>query len=324
MKPVDDAERRALHEAVRWHVRLRDTAAAADAHDARQGWEDWHVADPAHQRAWQRVQAVHAQLAFLPPTLASQALGKRPHRTRRNVLRSLAVGLGAGTTAWMGWQGLPWQEWRAAHSTGTGERRDITLPDGSLLALDTASGVDVDFNDRERLVRLHSGRILVSTDFDPLGRPFSVQTPQGRVLALGTRFMVRLDDNGLSHVQVEEKAVRLLPAAGAPQQLAAGEQAWFSADTAQAPTTADPFAASWHEGGLVAVDIALGDLIAALSRYRRGYLGCAPEVAQLKVSGAFPVDDTDRALAALVSRFPLQLRSHTRYWVRVEARDAAS
>jgi len=72
------------------------------------------------------------------------------------------------------------------------------------------------------------------------------------------------------------------------------------------------------------VDIALGDLLAQLARYRRGHLECAPEVAQLKVSGAFPVDDTDRALAALVSRFPLQLRSRTRYWVRVEARDAAS
>ena len=108
MKPVDDAERRALREAVSWHVRLRDTA--ADAGQARQGWEHWHGADPAHQRAWQRVQAVHAQLAFVPPALASQALATRPNRTRRNVLRSLAVGLGAGSTAWLGWQGLPWQD----------------------------------------------------------------------------------------------------------------------------------------------------------------------------------------------------------------------
>lgn len=318
MKPADDAERRALHEAVQWHVRLRDTAvAAAD----QQGWQQWHGADPAHQRAWQRVQAVNAQLAFVPAPLASQALGARAQRSRRNVLGSLAVGLGAGTTAWLGWQGL--QPGRASHSTATGERRNITLADGSLLALDTASGVEVDFNARERVLHLQRGRILIATQADALGRPFSVQTPHGRVLALGTRFMVSLDAAGRSHVQVEEKAVRLLPSAGAPQQLVAGEQAWFSADTAQAAAGADPFAASWQQGGLVAVDIALGELIAALARYRRGYLKCAPEVAQLKVSGAFPVDDTDRALAALISRFPLQLRSRTRYWVRVEARDAA-
>ena len=318
MKPADDAERRALHEAVQWHVRLRDTAAAGDA---RQDWQDWHGADPAHQRAWQRVQAVNAQLAFVPAPLASQALGARPPRSRRNVLRSLAVGLGAGTTAWLGWQGL--QPGRGTHSTAKGERRDITLADGSLLALDTASAVDVDINAGERVVHLQRGRILIATRADVLDRPFSVTTPHGRVLALGTRFMVSLDEAGRSHVQVEEKAVRLLPKAGAAQELVAGEQAWFSAAAAQAAASADPFAASWQQGGLVAVDIALGALIASLARYRRGYLECAPEVAQLKVSGAFPVDDTDRALAALISRFPLQLRSRTRYWVRVEARDAA-
>lgn len=321
MKPAEDPERRALREAVTWQVRLRDTAAADDA---RQGWSEWLAADPAHQRAWQRVQAVNAQFAKLPPELARQTLSQRTHAPRRSVLRGLAVGLGAGTTAWMGWQGLPWQQWRATHRTATGERQHITLPDGSLLALDTASGVDVDFNERERLVHLRGGRVLIATAADALGRPFSVQTPHGRVLALGTRFMVHLDGAGRSHVQVEEHAVRLLPAAGAPQQLAAGERGWFDAARAQAPESADPFAASWQHGGLVAVDIALGDLLAQLARYRRGRLECAPEVAQLKVSGAFPVDDTDRALAALVSRFPLQLRSRTRYWVRVEARDAAS
>lgn len=317
MKSVDEIERQALREAAAWHTRLRDTSAREHA---QQAWHDWHAADPTHQRAWQRVQAVSAQLAFLPPSLAKQALGKRTNQARRTVLRSLVLGLGAGTTAWMGWKGLPWQEWQATHRTGTGERQDISLPDGSLLALDTSSSVDVDFNDRERLLRLHSGRILITTHSDSLGRPFSVQTPQGRVLALGTRFMVRLDEGGHSHVQVEEKAVRVLPTAGEPLELRAGEQTWFTDSTAQHQSMADPFASSWHEGGLVAVDIALGELIAKLSLYRKGYLGCAPEVAQLRVSGAFPIDDTDRALAALVSRFPLQLRSHTRYWVRVEAR----
>lgn len=322
MKPADDAERRALHEAAAWHVRLRDTAAAADAPtDIHQAWQSWHAADPAHQRAWQRVQAVSAQFACLPPPLARQTLARRPAASRRAVLRSLGAGLGVGATAWMGWQGLPWQEWQAGHQTATGERQDLTLPDGSLLALDTATAVDVAFDERARLVQLHRGRILVATEPDPHGRPFSVQTPQGRVLALGTRFTVEVDGDGHSQVSVLEKAVRLLPAGGGdPGELRAGEQAVFSDQAVQAATAADPFAGSWHHGGLIALDMPLGDLIAALSRYRRGYLGCAPEVAGLKVSGAFPVDDTDRALAALVSRFPLQLRSHTAYWVRVEAR----
>lgn len=315
MSVAQDSERRALREAAAWHVRLRDASAPSGAHEA---WLCWHDADPAHGRAWQRVQAVHAQLSRVPAPLARQALGRRSQPSRRTVLRSL----GAGAAAWLAWQELPWNQWQADQRTLTGERRQLVLPDGSMLALDTATAVDIAFDGRDRLLHLHRGRILVATEPDPEGRPFSVRTPQGRVLALGTRFAVQLGGDGLCQVNVLEKAVRLQPSRGNSLELQAGEQARFSADEAEAASVADPFVASWNEGGLIALDMPLGELIDALSRYRQGYLGCAAEVAGMRVSGAFPVDDTDRALAALVSRFPLQLRIHTRYWVRVEASTA--
>jgi transmembrane sensor len=37
------------------------------------------------------------------------------------------------------------------------------------------------------------------------------------------------------------------------------------------------------------------------------------------VSGAFTLDNTDRALAALTASFAVQVHYRTRYWVRVEA-----
>jgi transmembrane sensor len=40
-------------------------------------------------------------------------------------------------------------------------------------------------------------------------------------------------------------------------------------------------------------------------------------VARLRVSGAYPVPDTDRALDALRRAFPLKLAYRTRYWVTV-------
>lgn len=315
-RPATDADRQALREAAAWHTRLRNHAASDEDHHA---WLGWHAADPAHQRAWQKVQAVDAHLGRIPATLGQQALGERGHPPRRAVLRSLAVGVGAGTAALLSWHTLPWREWQATHRTAIGERRDITLPDGSLLVLDTGTAVDVDFGDRERLLHLHAGRIFVATQPDAQGRPFSVWTPPGRVLALGTRFSVQLQGDSRCQVSVQEKAVRLLPVAGTPRDLRAGEHTRFTALAADPPVAADPFGTSWREGGLMAVDMPLGTLIDALARYRPGHLACAPEVAAMRVSGAFPVDDTDRALAALVSRFPLQLRSHTRYWVRVEA-----
>jgi len=316
-RALEDPDRRALREAAAWHTRLHGSPQAAD----QQAWQDWHAAHPAHQRAWQRVQAVSAQLARIPAPLGRQALAgpaAAPAPSRRALLRNAGAVLGAGAAAWVGWHALPWRAWQATHHTALGERRELQLPDGSALALDTATAVDVAFGADARLLRLHAGRILVATQPDPQGRPFRVQTPQGEVLALGTRFSVQIGANS-TQVAVQEKAVRLLPAHGAPRDLRAGEQARFSADAADAAEPAELSAASWRDGGLIALDMPLGRLVEEeLARYRPGVLLCAPEVAHLRVSGAFPLDDTDRALAALAAAFPVQVRYRTRYWVRVE------
>jgi len=74
---------------------------------------------------------------------------------------------------------------------------------------------------------------------------------------------------------------------------------------------------AWRQGSIIAIDRPLGELLADLSRYRRGVLQCDPQIAGLKISGAFPIDDTDRALAALESGFSLQIKRYTRYWVRI-------
>jgi transmembrane sensor len=312
---MTDADRRALREAAAWHTRLRDHAVAPDDHGA---WEAWHAADPAHQRAWHKVQAVGARMGRIPAPLAMQALAARPQR--RAALRSIALGLGIGSTALLSWRMLPWAEWQATHHTATGERRELSLPDGSALSLDTATSVDVAFDADERLLKLVAGRIGVATQPDPQGRPFSVQTPQGRVLALGTRFTVQVSAGGGTRVAVQEKAVRVLPLHGEPRELNAGEQTTFSAQGAEAPEPAELSSVSWKDGGLIAIDMPLGRLIDELSRYRHGHLACAPDVAALRVSGAFPIDDTERALAALVTSFPVQVRYRTRFWVDVEAR----
>jgi transmembrane sensor len=49
-------------------------------------------------------------------------------------------------------------------------------------------------------------------------------------------------------------------------------------------------------------------------------LRCDPAVAALRISGAFPITDTDLALEALQSAFALDVQRRTRYWVTVTAR----
>ena len=68
---------------------------------------------------------------------------------------------------------------------------------------------------------------------------------------------------------------------------------------------ADNAREAWTRGLLLAEDIALHELIAELSRYRPGHITLAAEIANLKVYGAFPLQDTDRALNMLGATLPI-------------------
>lgn len=305
-------------QAVQWLVRLQ----ACDAGDAsRQAWRSWRAAHPDHERAWLHVEACGLQLQGLPAPLAHGALA--PRRSRRQATQLLALALFAGGSAWWLRDG-PWQEWTADHRTATGQRLALTLLDGTQIHLNTASAIDVRFDGRQRLLRLVRGEVLITTAADAQARPFLVDTDQGRLRALGTRFGVR-QFPGASQVAVYEGAVEVRPgagdgASGALRILAAGEQAGFTRQAVEAPRPADALATAWTAGMLVARDMPLADFIAELSRHRPGRLACDPAVGQLRVSGMYPLDDTDRVLDMLLRTLPVELSSLSRYWVTVRAR----
>jgi transmembrane sensor len=163
--------------------------------------------------------------------------------------------------------------------------------------------------------------VLITTAGDPQARPFLVDTAQGRLRALGTRFAVRQRD-GASHVAVYEGAVEVRPA-DAPQAvriLAAGEQAGFGRLAVDAPQPADELATAWSAGLLAARDMPLTDFIAELARHRRGRLACDPALASLRVSGMYPLDDIDRVLDMLMRTQPVELAGFGRYWMTVRPR----
>ncbi|KAF1050353.1 MAG: Protein FecR [Delftia tsuruhatensis] len=168
-----------------------------------------------------------------------------------------------------------------------------------------------------RLLQLLHGEILVSTAADPQ-RPFLVGTQQGMLRALGTRFLVRQQAR-LCTVSVLEGAVEVQPNAGRPVVIEAGKQARFSDEQIVATGDNDPAAGAWSKGMLIVHRMPLADFAAELARYRPGHLGCAEAVANLPVSGIYPVDDTDRVLDMLSKTLPVRVRSVTRYWVSIDA-----
>lgn len=303
-----------LAEAVDWYVRLNDSQADAAI---EQAWQRWLHADPRHAEAWQRLQQLQQRLAVASPQLAAAAL-QGARQGRRTALKTLAVLLGAGVVGWQGYRVSPLS---ADYATRVGERRRVMLADGSRLELNTDTRVDIRFDAAQRLIRLQQGEILVQSAADV--RPLRVQSAEGSIRALGTRFVVRQRD-GRSEVVVEEHAVEVQPrlATAAPTRVEAGQGVEFSAQRAGVVQAAAGNASAWTQGMLVAVDWRLDRLLGELSRYRHGYLGCTSQVAAMRLSGAFQLDDEEAILASLEDALPVRVQRLTRYWVRIEQRGA--
>ncbi|PIF11423.1 FecR domain-containing protein [Janthinobacterium sp. 13] len=308
-------------QAAEWLTVLMSEQASKAEHAA---WQRWRGADPEHERAWQHIEAVSQRFNGLHRGAAAQALAGTQRQAvngkRRQVLAWLGVAAGGGmlaaqTGVWDGVRAL-----RADYRTATGERRVVALADGSVLSLNTGSAVNVRFDASRRLIELLAGEVLVTSGHGAgSDAPLEVATREGRVRALGTRFAVRQQD-GYSTVDVFERAVEIRPRddVGAPLLLAAGRGTAFSRHAPDAPHAIDVHAHAWSHGQLIVDDVTLGDFLADLARYRPGVIHCAPEVAQLRLSGVFPLADTQRILNMLPNSLPVQVRSRTRYWVSVE------
>lgn len=293
----------------------------------QQAWQAWRAADPLHEQAWQHIASVNRQLAGLVAPqqtgIAQAALAPRGTARRRRVVQTLAVlAFGIGVT-WQAGQHLPWRTWAADVRTARGKRRQMTLEDGTQIVLNGASALDIAYGPHQRRLRLREGEVLVTTAPDPQqpARDFIVQTGQGQAQALGTRFAVRTLAGGGSQVSVFEGAVRLMPdnATGGTLVLQAGQQATLRAESVSPARSAHEDSLAWTEGMLVARGMPLAEMLAALQPYSAVRLACAPEAAQLRISGTYPLDDVPRVLAALDALPDLRVHRLTRWWGGQEA-----
>jgi transmembrane sensor len=74
----------------------------------------------------------------------------------------------------------------------------------------------------------------------------------------------------------------------------------------------------WTRGLLNVNNRSLAEVVESLKPYYRGVLNVAPQVAALRVSGIFPLDDPRHALNMLASILPIRLNYTTDYWLSVE------
>lgn len=321
MSPAAAPDFPTLQEAAEWFALLR--ADDANSRD-RQRWQIWLDAEPSHREAWRKVEAVNQQFNILPGEVARDALTAKGVQRRKLAQRLALLCVATSAGGLLASARAP-RDYLAAlnaqYRTEIGATQKLVLADGSLMWLNTASAADAYFSDELRRIVLHKGEVLIETAPDQHApkRPLVVDVRNGRLRALGTRFTVRLDGE-LTHLAVLEGAVRIEPTdSDTSLVVPAGAEVSFSSDWIGKPVATDESRTAWKRNMLMPDNMRLADFLAELSRYRRGYLGCAPEVAELRLVGVYPLADTDRVLTALTASLPVKVRRILPWWVSVEA-----
>ena len=210
--------------------------------------------------------------------------------------------------------------------TMVGEQRSVTLLDGSVVFLNTDSKIHIQWLGSERRVDLIRGEARFRVARNP-AQPFVVLTSRAAVRVLGTEFNVRADAKS-TQVAVMDGQVEVLVAtapaslgqpdptvpnlndgSGPPQgvsartRLGAGERAAVTArgiESNSGPSIES--VAAWTERRLVFRDEPLDSVVSEFNRYRTQPLVLDdPQLAALKISGAFDLNDTESLLAYLMT-----------------------
>ncbi|KAF0803362.1 FecR family protein [Alcanivorax xiamenensis] len=290
----------------------------------RERWRRWLNADAEHRQAWDAVARMAGTLGTLSPQVARRTLERPSSVGRRRALGALAA-VGVGSMLMLaGARGGFWQKAMADYRCARGEQQRFRLEDGSSLILNTASAVSVDFGqDRRRISLAPESEVALDTRSSTLKKagPLSLALPAALLNVQGAWLTARDLGHGAGTVGVLAGGAQLVTAY--PRQAAvtlnAGQQVHFDPDGLSVTPLSRQRALAWTRGVLQADRWRLADFLDELSRYRDGLLYCDDEVADLIVSGAYPLKDTDYVLESLARALPVAIHYRTPWLVRVAA-----
>ena len=308
-KELDIDARKA--EAADWFARRRTASA-----DVSTAFEAWLRAAPGNADAYADVERAWAEAADAADDPELMALRKSVQGRATMPRRAMAAGLVAGLiglSAFGAYQlGATKHLADQSFRTGVGQQATVTLPDGTVVTLNTDTVVRTRADDDRRLVYLDRGQAFFKVAKDRR-HPFVVSAAGRTVTALGTAFDVRVDGRELKVVLVEGRVRVESPKTVSTTKKAAPAQQGLATELAPgsqlvAPDDADwrvtrtntARETSWLHGQIVIDDKPLSEVVEELNRYsNRKVVLADPELGQAHLSGIFRPGDLNGLVVAL-------------------------
>ncbi len=328
-------------EAAEWFVAWRE-ASPSKAGKAR--FAEWLAESPVHVEEYLAIAQIYGALPNVDPRSVSDvdafvdntvvALHGSSAAVERVGDPAPAVGVPRSGRPWVGWSlaagflvavvsaGFFYigtiRNATIEYTTGLGEQRSILLDDGSMVSLNTESGMAVVYTEEERRITLTHGEALFDVEED-IDRPFWVETGAALIRVTGTQFNVYAQD-GSTAVTVIEGTVEVAPraspaartttspeenqgAAGEVAKLEVGDQAVVRSDSVAIAATKienlEPVTA-WTDRRLVFSETPLSEIVNEFNRYNHQRLILDDDtVATLEVSGVFSTHDPESLILFL-------------------------
>lgn len=276
----------------------------------------WLEADSRHRGAFIRAQAIWCDVDRIAALSAGHSPAQpQPRWSSAGVQRAAAVAACVIALTLAG-LGVSSRYLAGRETTDRGETRRMLLDDGSALALNTQSVVQVKFDQEERRVVMRTGEASFQVAHDEQ-RPFVVQAGDVSVRAVGTAFNVRMRPEGVE-VTVTEGVVEILrsdkPSRPLPVQRVRHNEEVIA--KAEQPIAVESLSdaeierrLAWQEGRLIFDGERLAAAVAEVNRYSSlAVVIDDPVLAEKSFVGTFKIGDARGFVQAAAAAFDAQVR----------------
>lgn len=319
-KDLPQHQQSVLEDAAAWQMRLRASPQLRQSAEFRTWLED-----DMNCRAMQAIDlacgsleiADNPELAHMRRDVWQRAMAGSAHKkiSRRTLWKTAAAMLLSSAGGGAAWYILHSPQ---TYRTGTGVRRTLTLSDGSRIALDSNSEIQVRYSKNARKIVLNYGQARFDVAHDKK-RPFSVTAGQETVIAVGTSFNVEklqqkvlvtlihgniVVKNSADHTEQTEQKM--------PVSLDAGQELEAVKDTPPVVRRANIKATTaWVTGQLIFHATTLKEATERENRYTDNPVIVDPRVSDIKINGVFNAGDIASFVNAVTSYFPVQATTNS-------------